>query len=282
MAEWIDELARSVARGQTRRATLRIIGGGVAAAVLNLWLPRPAAASGGKTRHASKGNDGQLSSGPAGNNQGNDECAHFCQAVFPPGADRGKCVSDAAHNGGLCFQCNKDLSRLCRPASGPPTCCQNGDECCGDGVCRHSCNSGTGGCTPTTCAAQSKNCGTISDGCGVTLNCGDCTGTGQTCGGGGTPNVCGCTDNGQACLNKTCGTIANNCGQSVTCQPNNCRPPQTCGGGGPANVCGCTDNGLACQGKNCGSVNNNCNLPVSCGACTSPDTCGGGGTPNVC
>ncbi|TMB48582.1 MAG: hypothetical protein E6J56_24790 [Deltaproteobacteria bacterium] len=45
-------------------------------------------------------------------------------------------------------------------------------------------------CTPTTCAAQGKNCGTIHDGCGGTLTCGVCTAP-LTCGGGGVANVCG-------------------------------------------------------------------------------------------
>lgn len=49
---------------------------------------------------------------------------------------------------------------------------------------------GGGTCTPTTCAAQGKNCGTISDGCGGSLTCGTCSGA-QTCGGGGVTNVCG-------------------------------------------------------------------------------------------
>ena len=40
------------------------------------------------------------------------------------------------------------------------------------------------------CAAQGKNCGTISNGCGDTLTCGVCTAP-QTCGGGGVANVCG-------------------------------------------------------------------------------------------
>jgi hypothetical protein len=48
----------------------------------------------------------------------------------------------------------------------------------------------TTACTPTTCAAQKENCGSISDGCGGELNCGTCTAP-ATCGGGGTPNVCG-------------------------------------------------------------------------------------------
>src|SRR5262249_26865326 len=50
-------------------------------------------------------------------------------------------------------------------------------------------NPGVAACTPTTCAAQGKNCGTIADGCGGTLTCGTCTAP-QTCGGSGVANVC--------------------------------------------------------------------------------------------
>jgi hypothetical protein len=45
-------------------------------------------------------------------------------------------------------------------------------------------------CTPAVCRAG-IDCGTIPDGCGGTLGCGNaCTGA-ATCGGGGIPNVCG-------------------------------------------------------------------------------------------
>ena len=79
-------------------------------------------------------------------------------------------------------------------------------------------------CTPTTCGAQGANCGTLPDGCGGTLDCGSCTGT-DTCGGGGTPNVCGCTDDGMTCINngQICGPAINNCGHSISCG--------TCGAG---------------------------------------------------
>src|SRR5206468_3386004 len=40
----------------------------------------------------------------------------------------------------------------------------------------------TAACTPTTCAAQGKNCGTILYGCGGSLVCGSCTAP-QTCSG---------------------------------------------------------------------------------------------------
>lgn len=46
-------------------------------------------------------------------------------------------------------------------------------QTCGGGGTANAC-----GCTATTCSAQGKNCGTISNGCGETLNCGTCsTGT---------------------------------------------------------------------------------------------------------
>jgi hypothetical protein len=73
-------------------------------------------------------------------------------------------------------------------------------------------------CTPTTCAAQGKNCGTIPDGCGNMLGCGTCTGF-ETCGGGGTPNVCGCTPDPDPCstAGQICGFAQNGCGTSVSC-----------------------------------------------------------------
>ena len=101
---------------------------------------------------------------------------------------------------------------------------------------------GPGGCTPTTCAAQNKNCGTLGDGCGGTLNCGTCTAP-QTCGGGGTPNVCGaCTPTSCAAQSKNCGTLSDGCGGTLEC--GTCTAPQTCGGGGTPNVCGASTGGL--------------------------------------
>jgi len=91
-------------------------------------------------------------------------------------------------------------------------------------------------CTPTTCAAQGKNCGTIPNGCGGTLTCGVCTAP-AICGGGGVANVCGvCTPTTCAALGKNCGTVPDGCGGTLTCGV--CTSPATCGGAGVANVCG--------------------------------------------
>src|SRR5262245_12017176 len=45
-------------------------------------------------------------------------------------------------------------------------------------------------CKPIPCAFRRAACGEVPDGCNGTLLCGTC-GPGQTCGGGGQPNVCG-------------------------------------------------------------------------------------------
>ncbi len=95
---------------------------------------------------------------------------------------------------------------------------------------------GSGSCTPTTCAAQGKNCGSISDNCGGQLNCGSCT-LPATCGGAGTANVCGtaCTPATCASLGDTCGLPADGCGGTLSC--GTCTAPQYCGGSGTAYHC---------------------------------------------
>ncbi len=121
--------------------------------------------------------------------------------------------------------------------------------------------------------------------------------TPQTCGGGGTPNVCGCATETDTAfcsrLGKNCGSVTalDNCGVSRTVICGTCTSPATCGGGGTPNVCGCateTDTALCTRlGKNCGSLTatDKCGVDrtiSSCGSCTPPQYCGGGGTPNVC
>ncbi|MDC0709548.1 hypothetical protein POL68_13845 [Stigmatella sp. ncwal1] len=50
-------------------------------------------------------------------------------------------------------------------------------------------------CTPVSCEDRGAQCGSLSDGCGGTLQCGTCSG-GTTCGGGGGEHVCGTPDYG--------------------------------------------------------------------------------------
>src|SRR5262245_13581925 len=116
--------------------------------------------------------------------------------------------------------------------------CRTDQSCC-SGVCVKEAKKSFGTCcSPTTCAAESANCGMIADGCGGTLDCGTCT-LPETCGGGGTPNVCGtaiqcCVQSSPMGAFDTCmvetpvqcdaqGGIAQG---SCTCSPNPC-PPTT-------------------------------------------------------
>jgi len=175
------------------------------------------------------------------------------------------------------FTCNGHCATVTGNCGQTEECgdCKNGATCV-DSSCCYS--------QPKSFACSGVACGSVLDNCGKSVLCeGSCTAP-ETCGGGGTPNVCGCTDDGSACQGKNCGSATNNCGAAVTCAPNSCAAPETCAGGGVANVCGCTDDGAACQGKECGPVTNNCGRTVSCAPdqCAAPTTCGGGGVANRC
>jgi hypothetical protein len=156
-------------------------------------------------------------------------------------------------------------------------------------------------CVPTTCSAAGANCGQIADGCGGLIDCGACPAP-DTCGGGGTANVCGtpatAPDAGQVCTpttcaqrGATCGVIPDGCGGVLDCGA--CPAPDTCGGGGTANVCGtpatapdagqmCTPATCAQRGATCGAIQDGCGGVLECGACPPPTTCGGAGVANAC
>lgn len=150
------------------------------------------------------------------------------------------------------------------------------------------------GCAPTTCAAQQKNCGTLSDGCSGQLDCGVCAGV-ETCGGRGVPNVCGCSETDAALctrLTKNCGTLTtvDRCGSRRSVDCGSCTAPAVCSGGGTTNVCACTaetDMAFCTRvGRQCGPVTatDACGMArtVDCGSCAAPNSCGGGGTANMC
>jgi len=71
---------------------------------------------------------------------------------------------------------------------------------------------GTNCCTPKTCAQLGKNCGSVANGCGGTINCGTCV-KGNQC----TNNVCTCIPATCASLGKTCGTWDDGCKGKLNC-----------------------------------------------------------------
>jgi hypothetical protein len=171
--------------------------------------------------------------------------------------------------GGIEEQCYESNADFCARVGRNPECGEvSGTDICGNprtvyscGVCSvagETCggdgrpNKCGAACTETDaqfCARVGKNCGEVTGtSCGVTktVNCGSSCPSGQTCGGGGTPNKCGaaCTPESDA---KFCERKGKNCGRYVGLD--NCDNPRTV---------------------------------ESCGECTGNKTCGGGGTANVC
>ncbi len=82
---------------------------------------------------------------------------------------------------------------------------------CGAGGMPGKCGSTGGGCTPITCASAQVECGPIGDGCGNSVNCGNCTRPGESCGGGGVAGVCG---GAPADAGSTCGDL---CQHQTSC-----------------------------------------------------------------
>jgi len=159
------------------------------------------------------------------------------------------------------------------------TCPGNGSACASPNPPSEAC---AYGCTGTACAACTPNC---TGKCGGPDGCnGLCSGTcpsGQTCGGGSTPNVCGCTPscNGKCGGPDSCGgTCPNICGSQVCYNNTCCAPSSQCGSG---QQCGTASNG--CGGfVNCGPNNGGCPTGLHCssgacvcnaGACTAAPSC---------
>lgn len=138
-------------------------------------------------------------------------------------------------------------------------------------------------CAPTNCQTLGANCGYVSDGCGGIQNCGPCVAP-ESCGGGGTANVCGSSCTLETCTSAgaTCGVVGNGCGGTLDC--GTCPSGSVCGGGGTANVCGtpaCTPRSCTDAGATCGDIGDGCGGTLHCGTCPTGQRCGGGG-PNTC
>ncbi len=151
-------------------------------------------------------------------------------------------------------------------------------DACGDPVlCGSSCDAGEvckGGvcetCTPRGCDGS---CGTISDGCGQTLECGGC-GDGQACD-ALTHECTSCEPT--TCMGQgvECGTISDGCGQTLDCQA--CAGGKTCVSGkcvAPPLPAECT-----AQMANCGEIEHACTgEEIQCGKCPAGEAC----VDNVC
>ncbi len=84
MTSHLDELAKGMASGMSRRRALKLFGTGLLGSAAAVVLPSAATAAKGR----------------------NDACAQFCNSVFGAGTSQADaCISDAAHSRGLCYEC---------------------------------------------------------------------------------------------------------------------------------------------------------------------------------
>ncbi len=222
-------------------------------------------------------------------------CSAGCDGGVCSGCTPTTCTAQGYSCGTWPDGCGGSLSCGACGSAPPPTClnsttsrsysgtgtCSSAGACTWttqDTSCPNGCSASTGlcaSCTPTSCIAQGKNCGSIPDGCGGTLSCGTCP-TGETCGGGGTPNVCAGSNCSGSCVNWTdCKTPGTGCDSAQGC----CVP---CGGNGQPCCVDFTAGKFFCNGTDvcgqssgtgttetyycCANQGDGCCVPGGCGS----------------
>ncbi len=149
--------------------------------------------------------------------------------------------------GGSCGTCatgqtcssSQTCVSTCTPNCSGKTCGSDGcSGSCGTCASGQTCNSSqtcSASCTPSTCSSLGKNCGSVSDGCGGTLNCGTCA-AGNTC----TANVCVASGSEPCTPNLTLDAAAGNSGNFNTSGAYCFRTPRDIVGWGCSNFDGRT------------------------------------------
>jgi hypothetical protein len=320
-----DDLARGLASGSISRGkALRLLGGALAGAALASvpgvgWAVKKtgtgtvnqtntgdqvATNSGNQSSSSTqsqfnpggRGGDGGVGGDAVGG--GNSTCAQFCRDTFPPGPQRGECISAGARGEGPCFGTGSgcpDGQTLCQgqcrscPVGeqlNPETCeCDGGGGClegcdaslclvCDEasGLCVSKCQSGAGCCSGVCTPLNTvSNCG----GCGV-----EClAGTNETatcvagaCGALCTAGFADCDPNVGGCETNT-NTNVNNCGRCGNACTAGTNQTATCVGG----VCGtvCNTGFADCNDDPTDGCETNTNTDVNnCGACDNACTAG--------
>ena len=174
-------------------------------------------------------------------------------------------VGAGSHDDNVCTKCTDECSdsqKVC-DGNGWKQCMKGADGCnkwSGTTQCdaNQTCASGScvTTCQPSTCNMLHYQCGTVSDGCGGTLNCGTCQGN-QTCSASG-QCITTCQPKTCANLGYQCGTISDGCGGTLNC--GTCQGNQTCSNGSCVTNCQnqCQLGDKRCSGSGyqvCGNYN---------------------------
>ena len=220
-----DELTKELAKSTSRRHALKTILTASIGGVIGLGAIRSVF-----------GNKIKCGGGPS-----NNDCAHWCAAVFGPNTPAaGQCTSDAAHNRGACCQCGAvDPSSICcvRDSSGFCVAGTIVAGCFCDSTQCQTCDTSTGtcvGCPPGQTCQNGQCSGCTGEVCGTYTPCNDNSNCacGTTTEGGG---ACFADD---LCVNfQTCNTSAD-CAEGRVCITGSCCGfnicAALCGTDGPA------------------------------------------------
>ena len=112
-------------------------------------------------------------------------------------------------------------------------------------------------CQLKTCSDLNKVCGSWSDGCAGTLNCGVCASNAH-CDNG----ACICEPKSCVGQDRICGSMGDGCGNTLTC--GTCTGRDLCLSG----ECVCQPATCDELGATCGSVSDGCGGTLSCGSCS--------------
>lgn len=189
-------------------------------------VPTTCTAQGRSCGTASDGCGGTLNCGTCAPGQA-CSIAGVCTTPPPSNCVHSECIAGMK----LTTTCSSCAQKVCSTDS---YCCNvSWDSLCvseAKSMCS-SCGGAT--CTPTTCSAQGKNCGSISNGCGGTLSCGTCA-TGQTC----TNNVCtGSSPPSGSCAHSQCTTGAKLTSGCTACVGSICGVDPYCCNTGWDSIC---------------------------------------------
>ena len=215
---------------------------------------------------AEDGCGGQLSCGACA---GTEKCVDGqCQPVADCAGK--ECGDDGA--GGSCGdcptgeECNQGQCKEgpCEADCAGKDCGSDGcDGQCGTCKADEACTSGgTCECKPRSCTAQNIQCGAADDGCGATLQCGQCKPT-ETCEEG----QCVCPLKTCEDLGFECGEGNDGCGGTLSCGA--CQEPDAC----HDNACVCQPKSCEDQGFACGPADDLCGGTVPCGECAANEAC---------
>ncbi|GEM_PF-653469 len=145
------------------------------------------------------------------------------------------------------------------------------DQICDNKVCK---DDETGpACTPKTCDELGAECGSVSDGCSHTLECGTCSDN-LLCSDGHCIDPADCVPKTCKDQGVECGSAPDGCTNTLEC--GTCTEGLVCSEGHCISAADCTAKSCIDLGISCGSAEDGCGKTLDCGSCNEDKICSEG------